>query len=616
MGKKWGILIIILLLLLPVVLADESRQGRTKLLAIINKDGSQFGTAATLDLDIQPGKERVFLETFPLTQISTQVSVRFAQQMACSELDIDCSNYDFFYTIRALPGVVGGPSAGAAAAILTSALILDRPIRQDVAITGTINSGGIIGAVGGIKGKIKAASENGIKHVLIPKGTRMLAGKTIADVSTNSTNLTIDKNASRIDLVEYGKNLSINVSEVATLAEALEIFTGYKIEEPDINLIIDAAYNQTMKEVSEDLCSRNQEIINTLSVLRKDLKQNDSKKELEALNYSNMSKVSFKQNEFYSAASYCFRSSVMLKQIIFKNSNFSKEEIQNRSDILMDELAQFEKKINHTDIDTITDLQTMMAVRERINEVKNSVDKTLKESNDTTNAGWLAYAEERLYSAKSWSKFFNGGSAEFDLDTSKLKLSCQSKITEAEERYNYLKTILPNLLPGTKKNIEKAYKELDNEQYVSCLYQAIKTKSEVDVILGLIGVEEERLDELLELKLDIVKKALVKTQQKGIFPIISYPYYEYANSLKDVDESSAFLFSEYALEFANLDIYFPPKEKTLLSFLQKIDKKILIIFILGIAAGILLMWKPKDKRYKKNKTLQTPPKKRLRGKKR
>ncbi|MBW2986747.1 hypothetical protein KY333_05245, partial [Candidatus Woesearchaeota archaeon] len=269
MGKKWGILIIILLLLLPAVLAEESKQGRTKLLAIINKDGSQFGTAATLDLDVQPGKERVFLETFPLTQISTQVSVRFAQQMACSELDIDCSKYDFFYTIRALPGVVGGPSAGAAAAVLTAALILDQPIRKDVAITGTINSGGIIGAVGGIKGKIKAASENGINHVLIPRGTRMLAGKIIADVSNNSTNLTVDENASKLDLVEYGKNLSITVSEVATLAEALEIFTGYKIEEPDINLSIDSAYNQTMKEVSEDLCSRNQEVIDALATLRK-----------------------------------------------------------------------------------------------------------------------------------------------------------------------------------------------------------------------------------------------------------------------------------------------------------------------------------------------------------
>ena len=144
MGKKWGILVLVLLLLVPVVLAQESRQDRTKLLALINKGDTQYGTAETLDLDLQPGKERVFLETFPLTKISTQVSVRFAQQIACSELDMDCSDYDFFYTIRALPGVVGGPSAGAAAAVLTAALLLDKPMDEKVAITGTINSGGII----------------------------------------------------------------------------------------------------------------------------------------------------------------------------------------------------------------------------------------------------------------------------------------------------------------------------------------------------------------------------------------------------------------------------------------------------------------------------------------
>ena len=167
-------------------------------------------------------------------------------------------------------------------------------------------------------------------------------------------------------------------------------------------------------------------------------------------------------------------------------------------------------------------------------------------------------------------------------------------------------------MQGTREKIDNAYDELNKGQYVSCLYQAIKTKAEIDVILGLIGVEDERLDELLDLKLTIVKKTLVKTQQKGIFPIISYPYYEYSNSLRDIDESSAFLFSEYALEFANLDIYFPPKEKNLLNILKRIDKKILVIFILGIIAGILLMWSPKEK----YKTLQTPPKKRLRGKKR
>ena len=612
MGNKWGIFIIVLLLLLPIVIAEEGNQGRTKLLAVINKDGAQYGTAATLDLDIQPGKERVFLETFPLTKISTQVSVRFAQQIACSEFDLDCSKHDFFYTIRALPGVVGGPSAGAAAAVLTSALMLDLPLKKDVAITGTINSGGIIGAVGGLKGKIKAASENGINHVLIPKGTRMLAGKTIADVSENTTNMTIDENASRIDLVEYGKNLSINVSEVATLAEALKIFTGYSIQEPDINFTIDPDYNKTMKDISEDLCLRNSMLIKESALLRQSLNINATKKELEAFNYSKMSKNASKNYEFYSAASYCFRSSVALREQLYVNTGFSQEQIENKSAQILEDIAVFEKEINKTKINTITDLQTMMAVKERINEAHNAIEKVKDKSEDINIMQWLAYAKERLYSAKSWSKFFNGDTAEFELDETRLKNSCQSKITEAEERYNYLKTILPGILPGTRKKIEKAYAEMDNEEYASCLYQAIKTKSEVDVILGLIGVEDERLNELLDLKLNIVKKTLVKAQDKGIFPIISYPYYEYSNSLKDIDESSAFLFSEYALEFANLDIYFPPKEKTLLSFLEKIDKKILAIFILGLIAGIILMWKPADK----YKTLQTPPKKRLRGKKR
>ena len=59
MGKKWGILVLILLLLVPAVYAN---QGSTKLLALITKGDTQYGTAATLDLDIQQGQNRVFLE--------------------------------------------------------------------------------------------------------------------------------------------------------------------------------------------------------------------------------------------------------------------------------------------------------------------------------------------------------------------------------------------------------------------------------------------------------------------------------------------------------------------------------------------------------------------------
>ncbi|MBW3004658.1 hypothetical protein KY310_02405 [Candidatus Woesearchaeota archaeon] len=558
---------LLLIVLAPIVYSAPEMHGSTKLLALLNKEGTQYGASATLDLDIQPGKNRVFLETFPLTQLTTQVSMRFAQQIACDQIDIDCSDYDFFYTIKSLPGVVGGPSAGASAAVLTASLLLDQEMKKDVAVTGTINSGGTIGAVGGLKGKIKAASENGIKHVLIPKGTRMYAEEEaeVVDVKTesedNETNETFEINQSnKLDLIEYGKNLSVNVTEVATLSEALEIFTGYKIKEPAGDFIIDPAYKATMKDVAIDLCSRNQNITKQLAVLREKLGKNVSEKETKALNYSEKSKESFDLGEYYSAASYCFRSSVSLKQSIFKLSNLTKEDVENQAKILEEAADAFDKKINNTKMNTITALQTMMAVKERLQESRDAIKEALEADKLNKSTDMIAYAEERLHSAKTWSKFFNGDKNEFELDKTHLKNTCQSKINEAEERYNYIRSVLPNLKLVARKEMDKAYEDLDGGRYVDCLYQAIKLKSEIDVVLGVIGVEDEELGELIDLKLGIVKKSLIKAEQKGIFPIISYSYYEYANSLKEKDKFSALLFTEYALEFANLDVYFPKKE--------------------------------------------------------
>lgn len=609
MHKKLVILTIILLLSVPAVSAKE---GTTRLLALISKADKDYGTAASLDLDLQQGNNHVFLETFPPTKVSTQVSMRFAQQITCSVLDIDCSDYDFFYTIRSLPGVVGGPSAGAAAAVLTASLLLDKPLRKDAAITGTINSGGLIGSVGGIKGKIKAASENGINLVLIPQGTRMYGEDEleIKDISKNETGLN-DTNitSNKLDLIEYGKNLSINVTEVATLTDAIELFTGYKIKESSEEFVIDPSYLETMKDVAVDLCARNDNITEALDKLRESLDINASKKEIEAKNFSDMGVSSFDSNEFYSSASYCFRSSVTLKQLLFNLSNLTEEEIDEKAKLLEPEIANFEKQINITSINTITDLQTLMAVRERIFEARDAVSKVLKKKKNAD--ALLAYAQERLYSAQVWAKFFDGKETKFELDEKHLKQSCQSKINEAEERYSYANTMLPALITDVRSELDEAHGMLEKKQYVSCLYQAIKTKSEVDVILGLIGVEEERLDELIELKLNSAKREVVKAQQKGIFPIISYSYYEYANSLKEVDDFSSLLFVEYALEFANLDIYFP-KKKSVFDLFKRIDRRVLFVFFLGLFAGILLMWRPRSD----YKTLQTPRKKRLRGKKR
>ena len=54
-----------------------------------------------------------------------------------------------------------------------------------------------------------------------------------------------------------------------------------------------------------------------------------------------------------------------------------------------------------------------------------------------------------------------------------------------------------------------------------------KAKSEADVLLSLMGVEEKHFDEVIDLKLNIALQALIKAQRKNVFPIIAYSYYEY-----------------------------------------------------------------------------------------
>ena len=64
-------------------------------------DNGYVGGTADLYLTIKPGTGRIFLETFPFTKVDTQMSTRFANEIACDYLDVDCSRYDFFYTLTA-----------------------------------------------------------------------------------------------------------------------------------------------------------------------------------------------------------------------------------------------------------------------------------------------------------------------------------------------------------------------------------------------------------------------------------------------------------------------------------------------------------------------------------
>jgi ATP-dependent Lon protease len=61
-----------------------------------------------------------------------------------------------------------GPSAGVAMFISLASLFMDRPVHNEVAMTGEISLRGLVMPVGGIKEKVLAALAAGIKKIMLP----------------------------------------------------------------------------------------------------------------------------------------------------------------------------------------------------------------------------------------------------------------------------------------------------------------------------------------------------------------------------------------------------------------------------------------------------------------
>jgi len=81
--------------------------------------------------------------------------------------DEDLFNYDLHVNVVG-GGRIDGPSAGVAVFLAILSAIQDRPVPQDLAVTGEVSIQGKVRAVGGVFEKIYGARQAGIKTVLVP----------------------------------------------------------------------------------------------------------------------------------------------------------------------------------------------------------------------------------------------------------------------------------------------------------------------------------------------------------------------------------------------------------------------------------------------------------------
>ena len=97
----------------------------------------------------------------------------------------DIKDYDIHVNIVG-GGKIDGPSAGAAITVCIISSLLDKPIRQDIAVTGEISLRGIIKPVGGIFEKIYGARRKGIRLVILPIDNEKEVPKGLKDIETKA----------------------------------------------------------------------------------------------------------------------------------------------------------------------------------------------------------------------------------------------------------------------------------------------------------------------------------------------------------------------------------------------------------------------------------------------
>ena len=171
------------------------------------------GSIMNISVDVQPGKGRVLVDTTPLMGIVFQDAANTAVFVAQNKTGKDLSGSDVLFSIQADKAIasVDGPSAGALMTLVAISALEHRHINSSVTLTGTIDSAGHVGAIGGAVEKATAAKESGITTFLMPLENQDLTIYTQQSVDYGGYEL-IEQVPQTVPAKEYiEKNVGINV---------------------------------------------------------------------------------------------------------------------------------------------------------------------------------------------------------------------------------------------------------------------------------------------------------------------------------------------------------------------------------------------------------------------
>ncbi|MBI2530565.1 MAG: hypothetical protein HYW05_05495 [Candidatus Diapherotrites archaeon] len=382
MGKATAIIALIVLIQLQLVFA-ANMHGSMKIFAVTT---SGEGLSADLILYLEKGSGEVWSTVTPLVGTSTQTAERVAVQVA-KDYSKEANGYDYKFDIDSDAAVVDGPSAGAAMALLTIALLQGKQIPKNVSLTGTINEAGEVGGVGGVYEKSKEAAAVGIKLFMIPRGEAQQIVKLpegvrsidltsyapvawgmkvieVSDIDESLKYAFTDINAIDVNVEDSG-NIPLfvpNAIGYARQLEPLRVLTSRYLKEA--NELITSARDALSGTLLEDPA-----LVDSMLGSLNDAERNIKHAEL-----------LFDQNYLYSAANNAFVSKVnasLVKDIAENPSLFSSNSplLETKLNELMQDIERLKADVNYAV--PIDYLEWHIAAEERLSWAELNVNKLL-----------------------------------------------------------------------------------------------------------------------------------------------------------------------------------------------------------------------------------------------
>ena len=541
MSKKTILLLVIFGLLLVFAVGKVNAQtvGHTGLyiFGVTTINGTTVGVPAFLNLTVTNGTGEVFLGSTPLTGTDTQAQAVVSVDVACSLLNINCANYNFYYYISSSSAEVSGPSAGAAFAIAAMSILTNKPLKSGIAMTGTANPDGSMGIVGDVSEKSEAAADQGIKVFLYPSSDNISSAA-----------------------VSYNQNHGMVAIPINSVYQAYNYFTGYNITPAISTNITTPIYQSLMKSTYEDFNVYQNGLYASLP------QKNSTNSTIQSLISTASLQMSQEQSEaasgdYYTAASQMIATSAYLLEAK------TLEELQSQanptsfvSSLISEEESLVSATENNISSDYLTNSSTIILKFIALDRLQQAQDylSSASSSLSSGNLGAVVFnyslGAVKRETAYFWVSILPTGSSNFS-QSSYENLSNYYLYKAAS--YSYYASLLgadvPAQLDQVNFYLNESQSRFQQGNYVASIFASIESISTADLVIEEnSAVSNSTASNVISQINMSALRSINVDEASGITPFLGISYYTYGINFINTSISEYLLFESEARNFANL----------------------------------------------------------------